>query len=314
MLNMRKIRNVFFLISLVISGSAFAGDLGGCIYSDFESWKDCFVKDRLSLMMNDVDVETFRQARYIDRVIELDTKQPEKSLSFDEYKNIINLKGKIERAKVFYSENKTLVTKIASTYEVDPEILVALLAMESDLGKIQGKFNIIDSLATLAYDGRRSEFFQKELINALMISKFDDISYERLKGSWAGAMGMVQFMPSSYLKYAVDYDSDGVRNIWTSKPDAIASAANYLKQNGWVEGHIKLLPEKDNAAWENNNCEDNSGICKVKADLWLIKLSKNDINSFFYVTPNFGVLMKWNKSNYFGVANLMIANSLKRKS
>ncbi len=315
-LSMRKIKNVIFQISLALSITAASDAIAydSCLYSDFDSWKDCFVKDKLSNMMNDIDVETFHKAQYIERVIELDGKQPEKSLSFDDYKKLINLRQKIEGAKKFHSENKAALNRIASYYHVDPEILVALVGMESDFGKVQGKFNIIDSLATLAYEGRRSKFFEKELINALMISKFDDLPYEKLRGSWAGAMGMVQFMPSSYLKFAVDYDADGIRNIWGSKYDALASAANYLRQNGWVSGSLDLKKASDESAWESHNCDDNSSICKFSQDLWLIKLTNDDIKTFFFFFPNFGVLMNWNKSNYFGVANLMIANSLKRKS
>lgn len=312
MQKMKRTKNSFSLKILALVTSAFLFSVesfakDSCLYQDFEGWKDCFVKDKLSTRINSVDVETFRNANYVPRVVELDKNQPEHKLTLEKYRKLVNTNLKASKAIKYFQENREVLTQIANNYHVDPEVIVALIAMESDLGQVQGNFNIIDSLATLSYEGRRKAFFEKELINALMISRNDNLAYETFKGSWAGAMGQCQFMPSSYLAYAVDFDGDGVKDIWGSNIDALASAANYLKQSGWVEGSItyKPLPNSE------KKCPDNEKICALSQEYKLISLKEDGINHRIKVTANFDVLMKWNRSVYFGLAVLEIANKIK---
>lgn len=312
MQKMKKIKSSFSLKTLVLVTSAFlycwdAVAKESCLYQDFEGWKDCFVKDKLSTRINSVDIETFRNANYVPRVVDLDKNQPERKLTLEKYRKLINVDLKASKATKYFQENRDVLNQIANDYRVDPEIIVALIAMESDLGQVQGNFNIIDSLATLSYEGRRRAFFEKELINALMISRNDGVAYDSFKGSWAGAMGQCQFMPSSYLAYAVDFDGDGIKDIWGSHIDALASAANYLKQSGWVEGSISYKPLKNS----DKKCPDNEKICALSQDYRLISLKEDGINHRIKVTANFDVLMKWNRSVYFGLAVLEIANKIK---
>src|SRR5690606_31815487 len=143
--------------------------------------------------------------------------------------------GTVRTARRMMARHRTLLRKVSARYGVDPRILVAIWGLESSFGRFTGTRPTIPVLATLAWDGRRGEFFRNQLFDALTILDRGDIELGRLKGSWAGAMGQVQFMPSSYLAWAEDFDGDGRKDIWTSLPDIFASIANYLKGHGWVD-------------------------------------------------------------------------------
>lgn len=295
------------IASAVILPSAIA--LATCNYSDFQGWKDCFIEEKLSNRLGGIDVSILQQAQFIPEVIELDQKQPEKKFTFAQYLKLIDLEGKIAQGQRFYDDNKDIINKIAADYNVDPGVLVALIGMESSYGVKQGNFNIIDSLATLAYEGRRKSFFEKELINILMIAKNDNLAYEEIKGSWAGAMGQCQFMPSSYLHFAIDYNNDGKKDIWSSLEDVIASAAHYLAKSGWKAGDIYVKKTNKATADTYANCGDKSKVCHSGEEYDLIFLKEHDKkDEHYFVSKNFNVLMKWNRSFYFGLATLMIAN------
>lgn len=308
---MKMISLNFSLKNLALAASfclISAAAQASCIYNDFQGWKDCFVKEKLSTNAGGLDVEVFQQAQFKPRVIELDRKQPEKQLTFDQYLKIVGIKQKIADGKAFYAQHRELVNAIADEYKVSPGVLVALLGMESHYGSIQGNFNVIDALASLSYEGRRRAFFEKELVKVLQIARNEKLNYEDFKGSWAGAMGQTQFMPSSYLSYAVDYDMDGRSDIWSSVPDALASAANYLKQNGWSArgAGIERLEHKNRPS----DCAASEQICKIGDDIRLIFLKDGVTMSAFKVSKNFEVLMKWNRSLYFGLSVLMVASEI----
>ena len=165
-------------------------------------------------------------------MIELDRRQPEFTVTFEKYlNNVVNIKSK-NKLNRKYLDNKKLLTRIDEEFNVDPKILVALWGIETSFGNHIGKLDILRSLASLAYDGRRKDFFTKELENALIILDQGHFDRKSFKGSWAGAFGQTQFMPSTFLKYAVDFDGDSKKNLF-SKHDALASGANYLKSVGW---------------------------------------------------------------------------------
>src|SRR5215468_652947 len=133
-----------------------------------------------------------------------------------------------------YVHNRELLTEVGDAYGVPPRIIAAIWGVESNYGRFSGIRPTVSALATLAWDPRRSTFFRGELFDALEILNRGDVDLPHLKGSWAGAMGQVQFMPSSYLQYAEDYDGDGRRDIWSTPADIFASVANYLKGHGWA--------------------------------------------------------------------------------
>lgn len=175
----------------------------------------------------------FDNIELINKVISLDRKQPEAKITLEEYLEKTVIDSRIKNGQNELIENKELLNNISKKYSVPSNVIVALWGMETSYGENVGNFKIISALTTLAYDGRRSDFFRGELINALKIMEAEKISVDDFQGSWAGAFGQCQFMPSSFLKYAVDFDGDGKRDIWYTQADVFASIANYLHSEGW---------------------------------------------------------------------------------
>lgn len=232
--------------------------------------------------------DVFRNVTVDEYVIKLDRKQPEDKLSFSKYKeNTVNPR-RIARGRALLQEHRELLTTISQTYGVEPRFIVALWGMETDYGRHTGNFSVIQSLATLAYDGRREELFTNELIAAFKILQTGQWNQFDLVGSWAGAMGNCQFMPSSYLKYAVDWDKSGKADIWNSLPDTFASIANYLKQSGWQEG----------LGWgEPSNAAD-------------AIYPGTPMEGGYKITANYDVIMKWNRSRYFATSVGLLSDQL----
>ena len=227
-------------------------------------------------------------------------------------------------------ENWTLLDDISKEYNVQPRFIVALWGIETDFGRISGGFPVIDSLVTLAYDGRRGEYFSKELINALKIIDQGHISYDEMVGSWAGAMGQTQFMPSSFLSYAQDYNNDGRKDIWKSKEDALASAANYLSKLKWDNNEtwgrevkvnndfnisndeLTLRNKKKISEWQILGVRriDGRDLPKKNVGGYLIKINDNNKERYFLVYKNFKKILKWNTSNYFAIAVGILSDSI----
>lgn len=162
--------------------------------------------------------------------------QPEHRLTFMNYRNSRVDNYRIAIGRKAFKKNQAILEDVARKYGVNPCFIVSFWGMETSYGSYMGNFPVIKALATLAYESKRKEFFRKELFIALRILNEGHVSLADFKGEWAGASGQPQFLPSSWVKYAVDYDGDGRRDIWKSKPDVFASIANYMKQNGWQAG------------------------------------------------------------------------------
>jgi membrane-bound lytic murein transglycosylase B len=256
---------------------------------------------------------------HIDRVIELDRKQPEFTLSFNEYLGRIVSPARVEEGRRKLAENKALLTEIERRYGVQPRFVVALWGIETNFGRNTGGMSVVSSLATLAYDGRRSKYFRTELMNALTILDQGHIVPGSMVGSWAGAMGQCQFMPSTFLKFAVDWDGDGKRNIWTNRADALASAANYLSQEGWkgdqTWGRAVRLPadfprtllgaetRKTVSEWAALGVKGADGKPLPARDIPAsIVLAEGTKGPPFLVYDNFRTIMKWNRSTFFALA------------
>lgn len=169
-------------------------------------------------------------------VLKLDRHQPEFTLTWAQYRARVIGPARIDQGRASYGEQKTLLSRVSSRYGVDPGVIMGIWGLESGFGAHIGTFSVVDALATLGFDTRRAPFFRSELLKALTILNAGDVAPEAMLGSYAGAMGQPQFMPSAYLRYAVDFDGDGRRDIWTSRPDVFASVANYLSKSGWKEG------------------------------------------------------------------------------
>ena len=180
--------------------------------------------------------QAFAGVEPLPQVLERDRVQAEFTLDLDGYLKRRLTPATVRTAREMYKRHNALVQKIGKTYHVEPRLLIAVWGLESNFGRFAGVRPTVATLATLAYDVRRGAMFRNELFNALEILNRGDIELERLKGSWAGALGQPQFMPSSYLRYAQDFDGDGRRDIWASQADVFASIAYYLQQHGWHTG------------------------------------------------------------------------------
>ncbi len=171
-----------------------------------------------------------------ERVIELDRRQPEFTLTWPEYKARVLPDTRLQAARANAAHHRALLAQVESRFGVDPGVIMGIWGIESAFGANKGNYRLVEALATLAWEGRRAAYFRKELINALRILDAGDVTPARMTSGYAGAMGQPQFMPSSYLSYAVDFDGDGRRDIWDDVPDVLGSIANYLARNGWRPG------------------------------------------------------------------------------
>jgi membrane-bound lytic murein transglycosylase B len=254
------------------------------------------------------------------RVVELDQKQPEFTMTFEEYITRVVSDDKVAKGHAMLVEHQALLDEVAAKYGVQPRFIVALWGIESRYGERMGEFKVIESLATLAYEGRRGKFFRKELLAALKIVDQDKIDPQSMLGSWSGAMGQSQFIPSSFHAFAVDYDGDGKRDIWGSLGDIFASIANYLSKSKWRSGQtwgreVQLPagfdpslvgPEKERALleWQTLGLRAaNGGTLPVVKDMkaYLLQPGGAEGRSFLAYT-NFKVILRWNKSDFFGQA------------
>ena len=257
----------------------------------------------------------------IGRVLELDRKQPESTLSFAQYMERVASAARIERGRQRLQEHGPLLEEIGRRYGVQPRFIVALWGIETDFGRVTGGFPVVGALATLAHDGRRAEFFRKQLIDALIILDQGHVAPAAMQGSWAGAMGQNQFMPSSFHAFAVDHDGDGRRDIWSSLPDVFASTANYLARSGWSAdetwGREVRLPagfdqsligadeRKPLAAWAALGLRRADGGELPVAEgisAALVSGDRDGSGPYFLAYDNFRVLLKWNRSNFFALA------------
>lgn len=175
----------------------------------------------------------FSEMQPSKKIIYYDRNQPETRLTYYQYRDTRGDQSRIKLGRTEYQKHKQLIDEIGAQYGVDPCFIVTLWGMESNYGRVLGDFVVIRSLATLAYDSRRSKFFRRELLLALHMVNDGHITFEDFKGEWAGASGQTQFLPSSWYKYAIDYDLDGRKDIWRTYSDIFASIANYLRKNGW---------------------------------------------------------------------------------
>jgi len=181
--------------------------------------------------------QAFDGVTYDPKVIKRDRNQSEFSKTIWEYLDSAASDTRVTSGSKALRENRSVLNQIERTYGVDKEVVVAVWGLESNYGSYRGSMDIVRSLATLAFDGRRGPFFESQLIAALKILQSGDVAPRNMTGSWAGAMGHTQFIPTSYLDYAVDFTGDGKRDIWSDNPtDALASTAAYLKKFGWVQG------------------------------------------------------------------------------
>ena len=298
---------------------------------EFSVWIDNFKirAEKSGISKTTID-ETLNRVKLIPRIIELDRNQPEFTLTLSQYLRNVVSKKRIKKGISKIRENWELLETISNKYNVQPRFIVALWGIETDFGRVTGGFPVIDALVTLSYDGRRSKYFSKELINALKIIDQGHISYDQMVGSWAGAMGQTQFMPSSFLNFAQDYDNDGRKDIWGTKEDALASAANYLSKLKWnnnetwgrevivndnfnlIDDELTLQNKKKIIEWQSLGVRrmDGRDLPKKNLEGYLIKIKDTNKERYFLVYQNFKRILKWNTSNYFAISVGILSDSI----
>ena len=319
-------KNILFISSIFLFfvNTSFSNDI------TYDKWLLSLKADALKrgiseatfdIAMNDIVI--------IPKVKKLDKKQPETQITFnDYYKRTVNNK-RVNIGKNKYEKHKNDLLKIAEVYKVQPRFILAIWGIETNYGTYTGSFSVISSLTTLAYQGRRAKFFRKQLLDAIEIVDKGYIELENMKGSWAGAMGQSQFMPSSYLAYAQDFDKDGKKDIWNNHLDVFASIAFYLKSHGWdysrTWGREVIVPKDFLKLYENS--KNKSQTLKYWADNNIVKINgqklpylnlkaylilpDGNMGKAFLVYDNFFKIKKYNASTYYALSIGILADRIK---
>ena len=300
--------------------------------ADFDLWLDGV---RMEAQAAGISESTIHSAlatvqQPLPRVLELDRKQPESTQTLAAYLASRVSPNRVANGRSMLGAYPTWLGKAEAQYQVPRRVLVALWGMESNYGEQMGSFPVIAALATLAYDGRRSEFFRQELFHALRILDAGHIPLPQMLGSWAGAMGQCQFMPSSFQRFAVDANGDGRRDIWSSIPDVLGSTANYLNQAGWKPGQtwgrpvrlpkkfdrslLGLKTRKSLARWQALGVRQTNGAPLPGRTLQASLIQPDGPGSQAYlVYENFRVILAWNNSQAFAVAVGTLSDQLAGK-
>ncbi len=321
--NLGKFSSLALVASLVLSAvSAEAAK------KEFGEWlKDLKSEAKAQGISQPILDEAFRNVKFKEKIISLDRKQPEVTQTFQQYMAKRLPKSLVDLGKRKMRENGAALDEVARQYNVQPRFIVALWGVETRFGRYTGGFNVVEALTTLAYDNRRAAYFRKELLIALRILEDKHIKPKDMKGSWAGAMGQAQFMPSSFVNFAVDHDKDGRRDIWTTKPDVFASAANYLASSGWrgdqTWGREVKLPDGFDLSLVSLKVQHPM---QYWQDLGVRKADGSDLPSrqlmgslvqprggngqTFLVYNNYRTILKWNRSTYFAMSVGQLADKL----
>ena len=317
------------LMVLLVAGShpAFA--------DDFSAWmKDLRAEARAAGISEATLDSAFKDVTLVPRVVELDRNQPEFKMTLDRYLGKFVSPWRRDTAAKMLIEHADILDAVSAKYGVQKRYIVTFWGIETSFGKYLGSFNVPQALVTLAYDGRRSRYFRKELLNALRIIDEGHISADKMMGSWAGAMGQSQFMPSSFIDYAVDWDGDGKRDIWGTTADVFASTANYLAKAGWRDditwgrevrippdlviggmGATRLGKTKTRLAlpaWQAAGVRNLDGSALPKRPLKARLVLPDGIGGrAFLAYSNYDSILRWNRSNYYAIAIGSLSDSLR---
>ena len=326
----------FFLIIFLYFSNAYSN-----VESDFELWKKEFKTFALENGVSEKTyLKTIPKVKFLPKVIEYDRFQPEFYEDTKTYISKRTSEAKVKKGLEFYNNNKELIDEIEKKFNVDKELLLALMGIETNFGTYVGKMDILSSLATLSFDKRRSEFFSNELVILLKLIDQNLVDYETLYGSWAGAFGFFQFMPSTIKNYAIDYNNDNFIDL-KNPIDAYASAANYLNKIGWSNSEPcyykvslnSVVPKKylNVSAKKLNNknkikffskfienykeldlTEENFLSAIITPDKDIIPDAET-LDPAYVVFNNYEVILKWNRSLRFGLAVCTLKDKFKNE-
>jgi len=264
----------------------------------------------------------------LPRALELQRRQPEVRLSWAEYLRRVVPAARVVQARRNLDRHAAPLAAAGERYGVQPRFIVALWGIESDFGRNTGDTPVLNSLATLAYAGSRRDYFRRELLEALAVVDAGDVRADRMLGSWAGALGQCQFMPSNYRRLAVDGDGDGRRDIWGTPADVFASIARFLSAHGWRDDQtwgrqVRLPPGFDRrlagpdvrmrlSRWQALGVRRADGRDLPRRDLWSSMVLPDGAGGSAYVVyDDFEVLLKWNRSTHFALAVGHLADRLR---
>lgn len=268
-------------------------------------------------------LELLQQAEFKQSIVDA-ISRPAESKAWYDYRPIFLNQKRIDDGVIFWRENAELIARAAEKYQVDPQFIVAIIGVETSYGRITGSFRVLDALATLSFHypdtgNDRSAFFSSELMNFLVLGKEENLPVDEVTGSYAGAMGLGQFMPSSYRAYAVDLDGDGRRDLWSSLDDIIGSVANYLHVHGWVYGdpvvmkaHVSAEADKSLVANRDYQVRHSvadlaeGGFMAAGADpaamATVTGLEEKTGEEFWLTFKNFYVITRYNRSPLYAMA------------
>lgn len=308
--------------------------------STFENWKNDFKKIAIKRGISELTFDkAMANVKFLPKVIEYDRYQPEFYEDTNTYVSKRTSQKKLKKGLNFYKNNKNLINKIDKNFNIEKELLLSLMGIETNFGTYVGKMDILSSLATLSYDKRRSEFFTNELITILKLVDDGIIDYKILYGSWAGAFGNFQFMPSTIEKYAIDYNGNKLIELKNSH-DSFASAANYLKKMGWKKNEpcfikvnlksnipIKYLNtsarkiinkkkvvffKKYLENFNQNKINDNMLVAIITPDADIVE-NADKLYPAYMVFKNYELILKWNRSLRFGIAVCTLKDKFKNE-
>ena len=324
--------NYILILLLFFSSNTFG--------NNFDDWKNQFKQIAIS---NKISEQTFdlvmKDVKFLPKVIEYDRYQPEFYEDTKTYIDKRTSKKKLEKGLSFFNENKDLINTIEKDFNIEKELLLSLMGIETNFGTYVGKMDILSSLATLSYDKRRSEFFTKELIILLKLIDTNQIDYKTLYGSWAGAFGFFQFMPSTIKNYAIDYNKNSIIELKNIE-DSFASAANYINRIGWkneepcfykVELKKEIPKRYLNTSARNiknkrkikffkkyiknynlDTLNENLIVGIITPDKDIVAVS-NDLEPAYIVFNNYELILKWNRSLRFALAVCTLKEKFKNE-
>ncbi|MDC3070432.1 lytic murein transglycosylase [Candidatus Pelagibacter sp.] len=331
---MKKIKLLIISILIILNSATLNAD-------DFNDWKVKFKKRAIKEGVSKVTVDKLIDgSKFLSDVIKYDRYQPE---FYEDTKTYISKRTsskKVKLGKIILNKENNIINKVSSEYKVDKNLLLALMGIETNFGNYLGKMDIVSSLATLSYDQRRSEFFTKELITLLKLVDAKIIDPSTLFGSWAGAFGNFQFMPSTIKNHAIDYNKDGsidLKNI----EDSFASAANYLSNLGWNDNtpcfyrinlnenipdkylntSAKKIKHERKVKYLKNYIKNSSFLDKydnltaaiVTPDAEIVE-NANKLKPAYIIFNNYKLILKWNRSLRFSLAVCTLKNSFKNET
>ena len=297
-------------------------------YRNFDDWKSDFTMRAIAAGKSPANVQRLLASTYLNQqAISLDSSQPEFSKMPWDYADSAVSSGRVSTGMRKYSEQRSYLSGLQTQYGVDSEIIAAIWGMESSFGAVTGNSYIPGSLASLAFDGRRQEFAETQLLSLIELLQRGDVSWSQLDGSWAGGMGQTQFIPDTWLKFGIDGDGNGHRNPWATA-DALASTANYLSKSGWVRGlapfYEATLPasfdystvgSKQSAArWASMGIDTIDDVyldANAQMELWLPAGKEGPV---LLLSPNFDVIKVYNNSSSYALGVSLLGKAIAGKS